>query len=235
VALSALLAVVVPISSVDPAAVLEQPPPPSMQELALSELLAAADRPETSLRLFEDDDFPDLLDPQPRQFELFRSVHDRRHSQRLLATLPYGSLIVDAAERYRLDGLLLAAVVEAESGWNPRAVSPRGALGLMQLMPATAAHYGATEPADPRANVRAGARYLRDLLRRFDDDLELALAAYNAGPANVARYGGVPPFRETTRYVDRVLRIYLRLHHEVWLEATREQTGGVALAGGRSL
>ena len=235
VGLAALLAVLVPLSSVDPSSVLPPPPPPSMQELALMELLAATDRPESSLRLFENDDFPDLLAPQPRRFELFRSFKDRRHSQRLLATMPYGSLVAEAAERYRLDGLLLAAVVEAESGWDARAVSPRGALGLMQLMPATAAHYGATEPADPRANVRAGARYLRDLLRRFDDDLELALAAYNAGPANGARYGGVPPFRETTRYVDRVLRIYLRLHHEVWLESTREQTGGVALAGRHSL
>jgi hypothetical protein len=236
VALGAMLAVLVPVSSVDPSAVLEQPPPPSMQDLALLELLAAADRPETALRLFAgDDDFPDLLDPQPRRFELFRSFHERRHSRRLLATMPYGSLIAEAAERYRLDGLLLAAVVEAESGYDPRAISPRGALGLMQLMPATAAHYGATEPADPRANVRAGARYLRDLLRRFDDDLELALAAYNAGPANVARYGGVPPFRETTAYVERVLRIYLRLHHEVWLESMRERTGGVAVATARSL
>ena len=76
---------------------------------------------------------------------------------------------------------------------------------------------------------------MADLLRRFDDDLELALAAYNAGPATVARYGGVPPFRETTRYVDRVLRIYLRLHHEVWLEANREGAAGAAAAAERAL
>lgn len=233
VALAVLVAVVVPFSSVDPSAMLPPPPPPSDQELALYHVLSVADRSDNTLRLFGHDDLGPLLDPQPqpRRFELFRALHDRRHSRHLLAAMPYGTLIAEAAAQYRLDGLLLAAVVEAESGYDPRAVSPRGARGLMQLMPATAAHYGAAEPADPRANVRAGARYLRDLLRRFDDDLELALAAYNAGPANVTRYGGVPPFRETTRYVDRVLRIYLRLHHEVWLETMRERTGGEPAGG----
>ena len=232
-ALAVLLAVLVPFSSVDPSAMLPPPPPPSAQELALYHVLSVVDRSDNTLRLFGHDDLAPLLDPQPqpRRFELFRALHERRHSRHLLAAMPYGSLIAEAAAQYRLDGLLLAAVVEAESGYDPGAVSPRGALGLMQLMPATAAHYGAAEPADPRANVRAGARYLRDLLRRFDDDLELALAAYNAGPANVTRYGGVPPFRETTRYVDRVLRIYLRLHHEVWLETMRERTGEAAAAG----
>ena len=223
-----LAIVLVPLSSVDPTAMLPPPPPPSERELAMLRVLAIADRPEGELRLFGHDDLSALLAQQPRRFELFGTLHERRQSRRLLATIPYGTLIAEAAQQYRLDGLLLAAVVEAESGYDPRAVSPRGALGLMQLMPATAAHYGATEPADPRANVRAGARYLRDLLRRFDDDLELALAAYNAGPGNVTRYGGVPPFRETTRYVERVLRIYLRLHHEVWLEAMRDRTGAAA-------
>ena len=233
----ASLAILVPFSSIDPAAMLPAPPAPSEQELALLHVLATLERAEGELRLFGHDDLARLFDPQsqPRRFELFRAWHERRHSRQLLVSMPYGGLIAEAAAQYRLDGLLLAAVVEAESGYDPRAVSPRGALGLMQLMPSTAAHYGATEAADPRANVRAGARYLRDLLRRFDDDLELALAAYNAGPAAVARYGGVPPFRETTRYVDRVLRIYLRLHHEVWLEANRESTGGAAASGEHAL
>ena len=149
--------------------------------------------------------------------------------------MPFGSLIADAAAQYRLDGLLVAAVVEAESGFDPAAVSPRGALGLMQLMPETAAQYGVAQPSDPRANVRGGARYLRDLLQQFDYDLELTLAAYNAGPGNVVRYGGVPPFPQTTTYVDRVLRIYLRLHHEVWLEAMGERVGALAQASERAL
>jgi hypothetical protein len=154
-----------------------------------------------------------------RGFGLFRSVDGSRQRQRLMATLPYGHLIQEAADQYRLDSLLLAAVVQAESGFDPRAVSPRGARGLMQLMPATAAHYGAVELTDPRTNVRVGARYLRELLVRFDDDVELALAAYNAGPANVLRYGGVPPFRETRGYVKRVLSAYRSLHDELWQES----------------
>jgi hypothetical protein len=234
VALLVLLSVLVPVSSVDPASMLPPPPPPSAHELALIEQLAGLNRG-TGFRLFSGTELGELLRPPARGYELFRSAHGQHDSRRLLATMPYGSLIADAAARYRLDGLLLAAVVEAESGFDPHAVSPRGALGLMQIMPATAAQYGVAQPAEPRANVRAGARYLRDLLHRFDHDLELALAAYNAGPGNVVRYGGVPPFRETTRYVDRVLRIYLRLHHEVWLEGMGiEPAAGLALAADRT-
>jgi hypothetical protein len=92
----------------------------------------------------------------------------------------------------------------------------------MQLMPMTAATFGAAVPAEPRDNVRAGARYLRYLLRRFDDDLELALAAYNAGPATVHRFRGMPPYRETHSYVERVLTNYVRLHHELWRETAMQ-------------
>ncbi len=96
----------------------------------------------------------------------------------------------------------------------------------MQLMPTTAQTYGASQPTDPHANVRAGARYLRDLLRRFDDDLELALAAYNAGPAAVRRFRGVPPYRETRGYVERVLTLYLGYHRTMWQEARLDQLLG---------
>jgi len=161
-----------------------------------------------------------------RGFSLFADSPERR----LLDTVPYGSLIVDAADRYRLDGLLLASVVEAESGFNAAAVSPHGARGLMQLMPMTAASFGAPAVADPRANVRAGARYLRYLLRTFDNDLEMALAAYNAGPAVVHRYRGIPPYRETREYVERVLTNYTRLHRQLWqqteIEALLEDPAG---------
>lgn len=111
-------------------------------------------------------------------------------------------------EHARLNGIrpaLVRAVIQVESGFNPTAVSPKGAMGLMQLMPATAADFGVGNPFEPSENVRAGVAYLRRLLDRYHDDEELALAAYNAGPAAVDRHGqSVPPFRETRNYVFKV-------------------------------
>lgn len=112
----------------------------------------------------------------------------------------------DVAMRFGLSPLLVAAVIEAESEFNPRAVSRRGARGLMQLMPLTAKSLQVEDPFDPRENVEAGVQHLKRLLDRFDGDLVLALAAYNAGEPAVLAYGGVPPYRETRRYVARVLR-----------------------------
>lgn len=111
------------------------------------------------------------------------------------------------ARRHGLDPALLRAVIAAESGWNPAARSPAGALGLMQLMPATARALGVTDPFDPVQNVEAGARYLRQQLDRFGD-WRLALAAYNAGPGAVEEHGGLPPFPETRAYVEKVLRLW---------------------------
>jgi hypothetical protein len=218
VAATLLSALVVPSGSLSTATLLRVPAPPSDRELALLDQLAELTDQERSFRLFTHGTAWPGPRLAPPRFHLFPALPDDG-SQRLLATLPYGSLIAEAAAHYSLDGLLLAAMVEAESGFDPFAVSPRGAQGLMQLMPSTAADVGLERPHDPRANVRAGARYVRQLLRRFDDDLELALAAYNAGPGNVLRYRGVPPFRETNEYVDRVLANYLRLHHELYLDA----------------
>lgn len=113
-----------------------------------------------------------------------------------------------AAVRNDLDPELVRAVIQAESGWNVGAVSRKGAMGLMQIMPATARDLSLEEPFEPRANIRAGSRYLRQMLDRFDGDVVLALAAYNAGPTAVARYGGVPPYGETVRYLRRVLRLW---------------------------
>lgn len=118
--------------------------------------------------------------------------------------------IVDAvAPSFGLEPALLLAVIAAESGFRTKAVSPKGAQGLMQLMPATARRLGVSDPFDPEQNVRGGARYLNELLRLFDNDLPLALAAYNAGESAVMRHGrSVPPFPETRQYVTRVLSRY---------------------------
>ena len=151
-----------------------------------------------------------------RSFDFFRSYADVEDRQALLARFPYGDLLSGAARRHSVDGLLLAAVVQAESGFDPEALSPQGAIGLMQVMPGTADLYRVTEPGEPRANVEVGARYLAWLLERFDGDLELALAAYNAGPGNVDRFGGMPPFKETRLYVNRVLSHYVSHHQEMW-------------------
>jgi len=115
--------------------------------------------------------------------------------------------VVDAASgRYRLDPDLVNSVIKAESGFNVRAVSPRGAQGLMQLMPKTASSLGVQNAFDPQANVEGGTRYLRELLERYNFDLIKALAAYNAGPQRVEQYGGVPPYYETRAYVARIVR-----------------------------
>jgi soluble lytic murein transglycosylase-like protein len=116
----------------------------------------------------------------------------------------YRPLVEQTARKYGLDPALLLGVIESESGFNPRAVSSAGAKGLMQLMDGTARGYGVVDPYSPQQNVDAGARFLRDLLKRYDGSTSLALAAYNAGPGAVDRYGGVPPYKETQTYVARV-------------------------------
>lgn len=115
-------------------------------------------------------------------------------------------LAAEAARRHGLAPELVRAVVKVESAFRPDAVSPKGARGLMQLMPGTAAELGVVDVFDPRQNLDGGARHLRTLVDRYNGDLRLALAAYNAGAGAVARHGGVPPYRETRDYVERVLR-----------------------------
>ena len=122
----------------------------------------------------------------------------------LPATIAYNETIAEAADLYRLDPNLIRAIIRAESAFNPHAVSRAGAQGLMQLMPAVAEELNVLDPFDPRQNIFGGARYLRWLLDRNDGNLDLAVASYNAGPGAVARYNGIPPFRETRDYVKKV-------------------------------
>jgi hypothetical protein len=121
-------------------------------------------------------------------------------------TGPYAELIRVASAKYSLDPLLLANVMAAESNFNPRAVSRKNAQGLMQLMPETSSRLLVKNPFDPAQNIDAGAAYLKQMLNRFDGNVALALAAYNAGPDRVIQYGGVPPFRETQDYVERITK-----------------------------
>jgi soluble lytic murein transglycosylase-like protein len=114
--------------------------------------------------------------------------------------------IKDVATRYGVAEDLIAAIIEVESSFDPRAVSRRGARGLMQLMPATAALLGVGDPFDPRENIEAGVRHLRALMDQFDNDLPLVLAAYNAGAQAVVQYRGIPPYPQTRQYVSRILR-----------------------------
>ncbi|OGG00761.1 MAG: hypothetical protein A3F83_01910 [Candidatus Glassbacteria bacterium RIFCSPLOWO2_12_FULL_58_11] len=119
----------------------------------------------------------------------------------------YDDLIHQAAEHYGVEFGLIKAVIHAESAFDPKAVSVKGAQGLMQLMPQTARDLGVRDVFDPRENVFGGTRYLKDMLQRYNNDLHLSLAAYNAGPNKVDRRGGVPPFPETTSYIRRVLNL----------------------------
>ena len=120
----------------------------------------------------------------------------------------YDAQIQDISRHYSMDHLLVKALIKAESRFDHEAVSPKGAMGLMQLMPGTARDMGVKDPFDPRENIEGGVRYLKVLMRQFNNDVALALAAYNAGPETVRRYGCIPPYRETRQYLRKVLEFY---------------------------
>jgi hypothetical protein len=121
---------------------------------------------------------------------------------------PYAELIAAASQAHGVDPMLVKALIQVESGYRPKARSPKGAVGLMQIMPATAREYKVRNPFDPKANIEAGVKHLRALLERFGRErTELALAAYNAGPGAVEKFNGVPPYRETRNYVARILAL----------------------------
>jgi soluble lytic murein transglycosylase len=149
-------------------------------------------------------------DPQYRRMEGAPSTGSEAGWLRLPKgdTRPYLNEILEASNLYGVPDQLVTAVIRAESGFNPRAVSRKGAQGLMQLMPATASNLGVRNSFDPRQNIHGGVRHLRGLIDRFPGNLPLAIAAYNAGEKAVLTYGGIPPYPETQDYVVKVLRFY---------------------------
>lgn len=159
--------------------------------------------------------------PDNRQYKLMLAEpHDQADMRRITASpgkpdfdaqkrLLYNPLIAQAADRHGIDPALLHAVISVESGYNPSAVSKRGAKGMMQVMPETARRYGVFDLYDPAQNIDVGARYLTDLMKMFNNDVSLVLAAYNAGENAVIRNGNrIPPYRETVAYVPKVIDYY---------------------------
>jgi len=144
--------------------------------------------------------------PEPRKSESAPPLQSQSPAKNIQPAPDLNEVVRAASGTYRLDPDLVNSVIRAESGFNVRAVSPKGAQGLMQLMPQTASQLGVRNAFDPQANVEGGTRYLRELLERYDFDLIKALAAYNAGPQRVEQYGGVPPYYETKAYVARIVR-----------------------------
>jgi soluble lytic murein transglycosylase-like protein len=153
---------------------------------------------------------------------------------RTIPNSPYGELIYDIAVRHSINPHLVAALIHVESSFNPRAVSRKGAVGLMQLLPATARRFGLKSKKDlfnPEKNIEAGIRYLSWLNKRFSGDVHKILAAYNAGEGAVERFGGIPPYRETQNYVQKIFRLLNFVLPSVTLESPEESgSGETALA-----
>ena len=133
-------------------------------------------------------------------------VDEAEQDRSLLAGTPYGEIIASMSETHGVDPMLVRALIQVESEYQPRARSRKGAMGLMQLMPSTAREYKVRNPFEPKANIEAGIKHLKSLIDKFER-LDLSLAAYNAGPGAVKKFNGIPPYRETRNYVTRILSI----------------------------
>ena len=160
-----------------------------------------SDRPITVAQVSNEPRHSPETQVAPRQKEVPRS--------------PFEQIINQAATTHQVDPALIKAIIMAESKYNPKAVSKRGARGLMQLMPVTAKSLGVEDSFDPAANINGGVMYFKRLLDRFDGNVEFALAAYNAGSRNVRKYGGVPPFRQTRTYIHKVFKYQRQYKQEV--------------------
>jgi soluble lytic murein transglycosylase-like protein len=206
------------------------PPPAETAELASFLVAGTGAAPDGKLHAIRAADLEAAIAPaapEPRTLSLLDPGPDELEARRrFLHRLPYGTAIAMAAERHHVDGLLLAAIVEVESDFSARAVSPQGALGLMQVIPDVAQDYGVEgDLLDPYVNVEVGSRYFRGLLKDYKGDVERALAAYNAGPGVVDRYKGVPPYAETRSFVRDVLAQYEAYNRK--LEARSVKAAGV--------
>jgi soluble lytic murein transglycosylase-like protein len=182
------------------------------------------------MRLYTNADESNYIEFAPAEVAAFETVPDPVPVPQPAAAetkpVSLGTLLSSAGHAHNLDVELLASVVRAESGGNPLARSHAGAQGLMQLMPKTAAEHGVTNSFEPQQNVQGGAAYLDELLTRYHENLTLALAAYNAGPAAVDRYRGIPPYHETRAYVARVIREFNRRVTERQRTAQRASLSG---------
>lgn len=163
-------------------------------------------------------------DPRAGDLKWLARQHDRRTR--------FDDMIERYAAKYGVDPVLVRAVIQVESNFNPKCVSSRGARGLMQLMPGTAKQYGVKDVHDPEDNIRGGVRYLSYLLGLFPDDLQRALAAYNAGENAVLKYGGMPPYAETSTYVKRALTVYYGRPYGEGAVSFAGSRGGRKLRGG---
>jgi transglycosylase-like protein with SLT domain len=153
----------------------------------------------------EPDEVPYIDSDAPKTLE--RADGGSAQEEASLDETPYGEIIAAASEAHGVNPMLVRALIQVESKFRPTARSRKGAMGLMQLMPSTAREYNVRNPFEPKANIEAGIKHLKTLIDRFGSSVELALAAYNAGPGAVERFNGVPPYRETRNYVSRILSL----------------------------
>jgi hypothetical protein len=155
----------------------------------------------------EPDEVP-YVDPDAPKPSDVPTLAEQQLDRPTLDGTPYAELIAAASQAHGVDPILVKALIQVESGYRAKARSPKGAVGLMQIMPATAREYKVRNPFDPKANIEAGVKHLKALLQRFGSErTELALAAYNAGPGAVEKFNGIPPYRETRNYVARILAL----------------------------